>query len=231
MTAGQPAIGTRARVGEPEPLTRIVLVRHGQAACNVRGVVGGLTGCSGLTERGRAQVQALADRLARTGELAGVAALYSSVLPRAVETAEILAPALERWREGSSLVPAATCDLCELHPGEADGLTWEQFADRWPDPDWDVAPGRPLAPGAESWTGFVDRAAAAVAGLADAHPGQLVVVACHAGVVEATMLRFLPVDPRITRLGLRTLHASMTLWERPVAGPWLLQRYNDAQQA
>ena len=50
-----------------------------------------------------AQVRALADRLARTGELAGVDALYASVLPRAVATAEMLAPALDRWREGPPL--------------------------------------------------------------------------------------------------------------------------------
>ena len=36
----------------------------------------------------------LRDRLALTGELAGADALYASVLPRAIETAELLAPAL-----------------------------------------------------------------------------------------------------------------------------------------
>ena len=33
--------------------TRIVLVRHGEAVCNVSGVVGGARGCTGLTELGR----------------------------------------------------------------------------------------------------------------------------------------------------------------------------------
>lgn len=219
--------------------TRVVLVRHGEAACNVAGVVGGRRGCTGLTEQGVAQVTALARRLARTGELAGVAALYASRLPRAIETARRLAPALDRWRDGPPLDVVADCGLCELHPGEADGLRWEEFAARYAEPDWDTDPGRPLSPGGESWTGFVDRAAAAVEQVADAHRGGLVVVACHAGVVEATMLRFLGIAADRPRLRLRTRHASLTAWARAEddgpgappgaapAGRWLLERYND----
>ncbi|HEY3844167.1 MAG TPA: phosphoglycerate mutase family protein, partial [Acidimicrobiales bacterium] len=72
--------------------TRVVLVRHGEAVCNVNGVVGGMRGCRGLTELGRAQVLALRERLIRTGELKGAGALYSSTLPRAIETAALLQP-------------------------------------------------------------------------------------------------------------------------------------------
>ncbi|MGH9089681.1 MAG: histidine phosphatase family protein [Acidimicrobiales bacterium] len=211
--------------------TRVVLVRHGEAACNVEGVVGGRRGCTGLTHRGAAQVAALARRLARTGELAGVAALYASRLPRAIETATMLAPALDCWRDGPALEVMTDCGLCELHPGEADGLRWEELATRFGEPDWDVDPAHPLSPGGESWSSFVDRAAAAVEGVADAHRRGLVVVACHAGVVEATMLRFLGVGPVRRRLGLRTRHASLTVWARGEGewgtGTWLLERYND----
>ncbi len=45
-------------------------------------------------------------------------------------------------------------------------------------------------------------------------PGETVVVACHAGVIESTLLRFLPISPSCERLGLRTEHASLTVWER-----------------
>jgi len=219
-----PAVRTIGPI--PPGATRVVLIRHGEAVCNVEGIVGGERGCTGLSARGLSQVTALAERLALSGELVGVGALFASVLPRALETARIIAPALERWRSGPPLEVEADCTLCELHPGEADGLTWPEFASRFSAPDWDVDPDQELAPGAESWTGFVDRAAAAVTDLADSHRGQLVVVACHAGVVEATMLRFLPLAPRTTRLGLRTEHASMTEWERS-GDRWLLRRYND----
>lgn len=220
-----PPAGVRTTAAPAEGGTTVVVIRHGEARCNVDGVVGGEKGCTGLTARGIAQVEALAARLARSGELAGVDALYASTLPRAIETARLLAPALDRWRSGPPLEVVQDCGLCELHPGEADGLTWPEFAERFEAPDWDTRPDQVLAPGGESWRGFTARAAAGVGALAAAHPGQLVVAACHAGVIEATMLRFLPVAA--VRLGLRTEHASMTEWEHQ-EGRWLLRRYNDA---
>ncbi len=121
------------------------------------------------------------------------------------------------------------CDLCELHPGEADGLTWSEFAERFGELDWDLDPGRPIAPGGESWTGFVRRVSVALDELVDAHRGGLVVVACHAGVIEASLLAKLPVAGGTdgARLGLRTLHASMTTWEVE-DNRWRLFVYNDA---
>lgn len=225
--AGPPP-GVRITVPAADGATRVVLVRHGEAVCNVAGVVGGEAGCRGLTARGRAQAGALAARLRASGELAGVDALYASVLPRAVETAQIVAPALDRWRDGPPLAIAEDCGLCELHPGDADGLDWATFSERYGEPDWDRDPTNLLAPGGESWSGFVRRASDGVARVADAHPGRLVVIFCHAGVVEATLLRFLPIDgDRTWRGWVRTDHASMTEWERS-GSRWVLRRYNDA---
>jgi probable phosphoglycerate mutase len=104
--------------------TRIALVRHGESHATVDRVVGGHAGCTGLTDRGRKQAEALADRLERTGELAGATALYSSVLPRAVETAAILTRAL------GDLETVQDCTFCEQHPGEADGITWDEYMTR-----------------------------------------------------------------------------------------------------
>jgi probable phosphoglycerate mutase len=231
-----PPAGIRTMAPNPSgfPPTRVVLVRHGEAECNVSGVCGGIKGCTGLTAQGVGQVTALADRLATTGELAGADALYASVLPRAIETAELLAPALrplgpDRAFFGSPPTITRECGLCELHPGEADGLTWEEFSARYEGPDWDQHPDQPIAPGGESWTGFVLRVAAALEALAARHPGGLVVVACHAGVIEASLLSMLPlVGGRAgARLQLRTLHASLTTWEVE-QDRWRLLGYNDA---
>jgi 2,3-bisphosphoglycerate-dependent phosphoglycerate mutase len=213
--------------------TRVVLVRHGEAECNVSGVCGGPRGCHGLTPLGVRQVEALCDRLGSTGELAGADALYASVLPRAVQTGELLAPTLRTIGPGGTPGPAPAlqldCGLCELHPGEADALTWGEFTARFGDPDWDTDPDRPIAPGGESWTGFVARVDEALTALVHRHPGQLVVVACHAGVIEASLLSKLPVAGGAdgARLGLRTHHASMTTWEVE-HGRWRLLGYNDA---
>lgn len=217
-------IATVSPGGRDGALTRLVLVRHGEAVCNVTGVCGGVLGCGGLTETGRGQVETLRDRLAASGELAGCDAVYASVLDRARQTAEILAPVLL----GPGGAVRARGDLCELHPGEADGLTWAEFADRFGEPDWDREPDRPIAPGGESWTGFVRRVAVALDDLVAAHPGQLVVAVCHAGVVEASILTKLPVAGGTdgARLQLRTRHASMTTWEID-GGRWRLFTYNE----
>jgi probable phosphoglycerate mutase len=216
------------RIFPPAPgATRVVLVRHGEAECNVSRIVGGVRGCRGLTDLGRRQATALAARLAATGELASATALYASVLPRATETAEILRPVI-----GGGTLPAAVqqCDLCELHPGEADGLTWDEVIDRFGIPEWDTNPDQPIAPGGESWLNFVDRASGAVRALAERHPGELVVAAVHAGVVESTMISFLQIPPEVYRRGwVRILHASLTEWEWVGAeSRWILLRFNDA---
>ena len=218
--SGVPA-GMRLLRDTPTGSTRVVLVRHGEARCMAEGVVGGRRGCSGLTDLGRLQAQALQARLARTGELGGAVALYASVLARAVETAQVVAPAV-----GDGSGPVTECGLCELHPGEADGMTWDAFRARYGEPDFDVDPDRVVAPGGESWRSFVPRAAAAVRSVAERHEGGLVVVVCHAGVVESTMLSFLPIAG-VRRLGLPTEHTSLTEWERVEDG-WRLVRYNDA---
>jgi probable phosphoglycerate mutase len=212
-----------------EGASRIVLVRHGEAECNLNRVVGGRTGCTGLTDLGRVQVAALADRLYESGELREATALYSSVLPRATETAERLRPVVGPGPTALGAVRERD-DLSELHPGEADGLEWRDVVERFGVPDWDKDPTVPIAPGGESWSGFVARAAGAVRDVLRAHPGELVVAAVHAGVVEATMIDFLGVSPEVYRRGwVRILHASMTEWEWvPSDDRFVLLRFNDS---
>lgn len=228
--------GVRTVPPVAEAATRLVLIRHGEAVCNVSGVCGGPVGCDGLTGLGRRQVESLRDRLFATGELAGTDALYASVLPRAIETAELVAPALGSAGPARTLGPppplVTDCGLCELHPGEADGLSWTEFSERFAGIDWDVDPDQPIAPGGESWTGFVVRVAGALDRLVGDHPGQLVVVACHAGVVEASLLAKLPVEGGRAgaRLGLQTRHASLTTWEVH-GGRWHLLGYNDTARS
>jgi 2,3-bisphosphoglycerate-dependent phosphoglycerate mutase len=218
--------GVRRIVGPTDGATRIVLVRHGEAVCNVNGIVGGVIGCTGLTDLGRRQISALVARLEVTGELAGATALYASILPRAVETAEILRPVVGNGK----LDVVQECGLCELHPGESDGLTWQEVVDRFGVPEWDTDPDTVIAPGGESWSAFVPRAASAVRALALRHPGELVVAAVHAGVIESTMISFLEIPPAVSRRGwTRIVHASLTEWEWvPTDSRWVLIRFNDA---
>jgi probable phosphoglycerate mutase len=208
--------------------TRIVLVRHGESRAQELGILGGHEGCQGLSDLGRQQIGLLRDRLADTGELAGATALYASLMPRAIETADILAPAfggLEVRRE---------CDFCEGHPGDADGLTWAELDERYPVASgWDGNSKR--APGWETWVEMGDRIARALESLVDRHPGQTVVVACHGGVVVHSMLHYLGLDLAGggTRAWFAADNASLTEW-RFAPNPYMkstlpvqLVRYND----
>jgi probable phosphoglycerate mutase len=205
---------------DPAAATHLVLVRHGEADCNARGIVGGHRGCTGLSPLGVAQAEALRARWEATGEMRQAAALYSSVLPRAIQTAEIIAPAL------GDLDLRTDCNLCEMHPGECDGMTWEEFGRVYPTPDFTLEPDRPLSPGGESWSGFQRRVDTSLRALADRHTGETVVVACHGGVVNVSLVAFLGARDGI-RLDLRTRNASITEWEREDRR-WRLLRYNDS---
>ena len=104
------------------------------------------------------------------------------MLPRAIETAEIIAPGL-----GEARHPPADCDLCELHPGEADGLTWEESRDRY-NIDMGANPYEAMAPGGESVANFLlrDRHARLTRTVAS-HPDQTVVVGDMADSVWGSM--------------------------------------------
>lgn len=191
-----------------ESETRLVLVRHGRSRVQDDGIVGGHDGCRGLSELGRAQVGALARRWSTSGELADVAALYASELPRAIESASLLAAAV-----GGHQV-AASCDLCEHHPGEIDGLLWEEAARRFPVPDgWD--PDLRRAPGSETWTEMAARVRRGLDEIIERHDGGTVVVATHGGVIVHSMIRWLGLEPGPSspRAWFNPANASVTEWK------------------
>lgn len=207
--------------------TRIVLVRHGESLAQERRVVGGHDGCKGLSERGRRQVGALRDRLAGSGELAGATTLYSSVMARAVETAQILAPAL------GDLAVESDCDFCENHPGEGDGLDVEEYERRWPFPE-DWTPRSRRDPGGETFEEMGGRVRRRLDALIERHPGETVVVACHGGVVVHAMLRWLDIEPADrNRAWINPVNSSLTEWHFAANPFWKdtlpveLVRYND----
>ena len=203
------------------PGTRLVIIRHGEAVSNAEDLVAGHDGCRGLTPRGRLQMAALADRLRRTGELERATALYSSVLRRAVETAEILRVVL------GDAAYEETCMLCERHPGEADGLTWAEYDERYGPLLPGESPERPLSPGGESWLELLDRAEDALYGLAEAHPGELVVISGHGGIISASLIRFLGLPSHGGMARFHPDNSSMTEWAFTGARWWLV-RFNDA---
>ncbi|MEQ8839905.1 MAG: histidine phosphatase family protein [Acidimicrobiales bacterium] len=199
---------------------RLILVRHGNAHAGLHGVIAGPKHCRGLTDLGRVQAARLADHLAaRDG--AGVDRLVASEIPRAVETAEILAPALGM----ASPVPR-DCDLCEVHTGEADGLEWTEHGRIHGSFDMAAEPDRLFAPGGDSWTSFHERVRGVMDRLATDHPDSTVMAVCHAGVIAASLSVMLAVQQSPLARVLPT-NTGLTEWEHdPAGGHWTLRSYN-----
>jgi broad specificity phosphatase PhoE len=200
--------------------TTVVLVRHGQARAFTEQFIAGHDGCKGLSDLGRNQAEALRDRLARSNEVQPDV-VGASVLPRAIETAEIALP-------GAAVV--TDCDWCEQHVGAADGMTIDEFTrvyGGFNDADLD----HPISPGGESARMFNVRVRRAVDALQARYRDQTVVLFTHGGFVAAATLYALGgpglYEPGAPSLG-QAENTSMTVLVSDGGGRWSLGRYNDA---
>ncbi len=203
-----------------EPMTRLVLVRHGESNVTVNRVIGGHRSCDGLSELGRRQVDRLGARLAETGEIAADR-LLSSHYERALETARSLAVALD-------LPVQVDPGFGEHDPGpDLDGMPFEEYVDRFGRPDWDGDPHAELFPGGETTAEFHLRVGAALSRLVRDAAGRTVVVSCHGGVIDAAFRQLLRA-PATGAFELHTRNASITEFVAAPSGGWRLTRYNDA---
>lgn len=190
--------------------TRICLIRHGETAWNAERRIQGQTDI-GLNPAGMAQARAAALHLSATP----VAALYSSDLLRARQTAAALAERL-------SLTPAFAPELRERCYGIFEGKTYDEARAAYPD---DYAaferrdPGYAFPAGGESLRQVQARVTARLRALAAAHPGQAVAVVTHGGVLDIVN-RFvrgraleLPRDFLIPNAGLNWLTVCGDRWQ------------------
>ena len=200
---------------------RLVLVRHGDAHAGFHGVIAGEQGCTGLTDLGRRQAGALRERFARWPGLQADA-LLASTLPRAVETASIVAPGLGLDLGGRE------CDLCEVHTGEADGLTWAEYGERYGSFDMEAEPDRVFAPAGDSWNSFHERVAGVLGRIAREYEDRTVVAVCHAGVIVASLRVLVGLAPTAAAR-MRPRNTGLTVWGHDAAtGQWALHTFNDA---
>lgn len=201
---------------------RLVLVRHGDAHAGFHGVIGGIRGCAGLTPLGRIQAEALRDHLANFDRMPADV-LVTSALPRAIETASIIAPGI------GLAISAEECDLCEVHTGEADGLTWVEYTARYGTFDMQVLPDRVFAPGGDSWNSFHVRVQRTLERFARDYEGQTVIAVCHAGVIMASMRILFGIPHTGDTTHLHPTNTGLTEWEHDAAlDRWTLHRYNDS---
>jgi broad specificity phosphatase PhoE len=156
--------------------TRLLLIRHGETDDNVAKRIAGWRE-SVLTERGRIQAALVAEFVAMRYR---PAAVYASPLRRASETAADLAHRLQisvRHDHG----------LRELHFGDAEGLSFDELGERFPD---HLARARNVEdddfgwPNGETRREFYVRTRLSLDVIADAHAGETVAVVTHGGVVS-----------------------------------------------
>ena len=158
-------------------MTVFHLLRHGEHVLRERGVLAGRTPGVGLSARGRAEINAVADRLAEER----IDALYASPLQRTRETAEILSARLDLPVEYRD-------DLLELDFGEWTGLTFDAVRgdERWK--LWSTCRSIATAPGGESWREVQERAVTALFELHQAHREEAVLIVSHGDVIRAALL-------------------------------------------
>ena len=154
------------------PTTRILLARHGETAWNHAGRWQGHADPP-LNDLGRRQAEILAEQLA--GE--AVAAVYSSDLRRARETARIVA---DRLRLPVIEKPA----LREIDVGSWSGLTRDEVRERFPEGFARWLAGE-IGHDGETREELTRRVVAAVESIAQDHPDETVLVVSHGGVVRA----------------------------------------------
>jgi probable phosphoglycerate mutase len=152
------------------------LLRHGEHVLRGR-VLAGRTPGVGLSASGRAEIAAVAGRLADEK----IEALYSSQLQRTRETAEIIAERLDlpiQYRE----------DLLELDFGEWTGLTFDAVRadERWQ--VWSTCRSIATVPGGESMRQVQERTVRALFDLRQTHRDGTVLIVSHGDVIRAALL-------------------------------------------
>jgi probable phosphomutase (TIGR03848 family) len=178
----------------PDP-TLVLLVRHGRTPTTGAVLPGRAAGLH-LAEEGRAQAEAVADRIAALhragsadGKTNGVAAVYASPMERTRQTAAAIARAVGlRVRQRAGL---NECDFGDW--------TGRKLEDLYRLPEWKTVQRHPSGfrfPRGESFSEMQTRMVDAVNSLVAAHPGQTVVAVSHADTIKSAVAQALgtPLD-------------------------------------
>jgi 2,3-bisphosphoglycerate-dependent phosphoglycerate mutase len=203
-------------------MTHLYLIRHGQALTNVDGIMNDY----GLTPLGVKQAEHLRDRLAETSEIVPDV-LIASTLPRAKQTAEIIAPAL-------GLPIILDDEVQELRPGEGTGMHIDEYQEKYARYSLYDDPFLKIPPGAENWGQFVLRVSTAIHRIIKQYEGKTIVIVCHGGVIDTTFTYFLGLDSlHLPQVIFHTRNTAITYWRKIVEDAryqsirWRLMRYND----
>ena len=199
------------------PIYTFVFLRHGESIGNAESRWQGQSDYD-LTERGRAQARALAERW--KSEHVRFDLVIASPLVRAKETAEIVASALDAKVEFDPI-------LLERHIGEMEGLTVEEVRKR-PQPPYVTPYDFIGGEGEGDWALFL-RAGQALQGLLRRLPGSYLIVS-HGGLLNQLMNAIIGIAPHIDPSGVR-FRFDNTAFARVIYYPhqhrWAIDALND----
>lgn len=166
-------------------MTKFIITRHGQTEWNVEKRMQGQAD-SPLTALGRQQAEALHQRL-RDRE---IDAVYSSSLPRAVQTTEIVC-------KGKGLSIGQLDDLREIAIGEWSGKLLTEVEAEYPEQSenfWKHPEAYKPMEGGETYQELRDRASKTLLELAKKHRNQTVLVVSH-GIVLKLLYNYFRYQP------------------------------------
>ena len=202
-------------------VTRLVYVRHGESNTTVSRVIGGHRTCTGLSALGLQQAERLRDRWIADPEFVPDVVIASH-FARAQQTAQIVVEAFA----GAEVV---TDDgFGEHDPGpDCDGMTMDDFVDRFGIGAWEDDPFGVTFPGGETLASFQFRVGTSVRRIVDQHKDQTVLVVCHGGVIDAVIRNALKTVPTGGFM-INTLNTSISELTLVRPNMWSLKRYGDA---
>lgn len=153
--------------------TKLYLIRHGQSAKNVEGRFGGHS-VTPLSDLGRSQ----AEITAKTLKKEKVSVIYSSDLPRAVQTAEPTSELLGVFLNKSKA-------FRERDVGALEGLTFDEAREKFPKDYHDLVCRHinETITGGESYRELLKRATGALNEVLTAYRGKRIAIFSHTGTI------------------------------------------------
>ncbi len=188
---------------EPK-ITRVILVRHGESKGNEQGLFRGRTDFP-LTERGLAQ----AEEVARALSTRSIAAVYTSPLRRALQTAREIASAGDAPLEERQ-------GLTNMALGPWEGHAKAQIAQDYPE-EWELwmrHPERLHLPDSETFSQVQSRSFSNLKHLIGLHEGETFVVVSHRTVLKPMLAACLGIsEPYFWRLHFDMASYSTLIYE------------------
>lgn len=165
-------------------MSKLILVRHGETDWNAEDRIQGWLDIP-LNEEGRRQAERLAQELAETK----IAAIYSSPLKRAFQTAEIVA-------EKHHLMVKKVSAFKEINQGRWQGLLVSEARKKYKNlyQRWLTHPLEVVPPGGESLEEVYQRVVKACQALVNNHPQETLCLVTHKVTAALTKCYYLGLD-------------------------------------